>query len=125
MGLALIVGVIAVLIWGTITVAQMVGSSKRRRKAKALNESGDWHGAAAAYKEAIVSRLDSSLALPGLVRELDELYRANGVEADLDSILESPRLLKEIWKSRVKNSEKARLTQELHTRVASVLDDLP
>jgi hypothetical protein len=125
MGIALVVGVIAALIWGGITVMRMVTSARHRSNARELTASGDWRGAAASYKKAILERLDSSVALPGLVGELAELYQANSVEADLDTILESPRLLKEIWKSRVKGTEQHRLTAELHAQVARVLDDLP
>lgn len=125
MGIALIVGVIAFLLWGGIQISQMVTATRHRKAAKQLAVAGDWKGAAASYKKAILQRLDSRRALYAQVRELGDLYRANGVEADLDSILESPRLLKEIWKSRVKDSEKGRLTAELHAKVSSVLDGLP
>jgi hypothetical protein len=113
------------LVWLVITLMQMAKSGKLSRLAEEKLAQGDWKGAAALYKEAIVERLDSPGALEKLVGRLDRIYRDNGVEEDLGRIRDCPRLVKEIWKTKVKPKEKGRLTGKLVRETKEFLDSLP
>ena len=124
-GVCLLLGCMALLVWGWLTFSSMLGSAKSVRRARQLKASGDWKAAAASYKLAIVKRLNSEFALPELVEELQSLYRANGVHADLRRVLECPTLQKQIWATKVEPREKGRLIGKLYGEIGKFLDGLP
>jgi len=60
------IGLIAWLVSATISLRQKAAASKHRVRAKQLLDSGDWEGAAALYKKAILERLDNLSAIQDL-----------------------------------------------------------
>ncbi len=116
---------ILLLMTAIIIINQRMIASKCKTKAKLLLESGEWQAASALYKKVIMERLGNLQALRELVTDLAEIYKQNGIEADLSKILECPELIKQIWNTKISPKEKSGLHVKLYGEIASILNKYP
>ena len=93
--------------------------------AEEFEKLGRWQDAAKAYKTAIMNSLDSPQEIENLIVRLGNLYRANGVQADLGRLRHCPSLLREISDTKTDLKRQRALVAKLYAEIAEFLEKLP
>jgi hypothetical protein len=105
-----------------VKVMATIKSGQYTQQAKQLLEAGNSPAAVELYKKAISEHLHSAAATQRLTSELTEIFRQQGIEADLSGILQASARHSEIVWMQVPVEEKAKLIVNLQHDVAAILD---
>ena len=121
----LAIAVVGGLVWAWMSISQKMSGDKHEREARAALDGGDWEQAVLCYKLAIISRLDSEPKVREISRELDGIYRSQGLEVDLAQVLECPQVLKTLGSGSGNQKQKNELIVKLFEEAGAFLDGLP
>ena len=119
------IAIVGGIVLAIYSFKQKAATHNYRDRAKQLLDSGDWEGAAAIYKKAILERLDNLSAIQGLVAELSAIYRQKGIAPKLDRVLEAPEILRQIEETNCSAFEQGKMTAEVRIETAKILDRYP
>ncbi len=112
-----------------IYILTSVFSSRERaalkKQAAKLIEEGEWQKAASAYKKQILEYLSDRDVLLELTDELEGIYEQQGIQADLEKILEIPGLREKIESTKASEDEKRGLYGKLMTQANDILNKYP
>ena len=74
-------------------IFQLRDKTRQRSKANDLSASGDWEQASLLLKQGIIDNLDTKDVLEAHIKDLEGLYRSQGMDNDLKCLYDCPEKL--------------------------------